>query len=365
MAKKTTDTTQQTQPVNQPNEVDQAISNYQIHGLSLQADLEKRKAEAEAAKAFREKQYTAAEEARKNGYSLVGALIEKRKPNYDVNKEKRMRNAAIVRSLGDALAAATQGFVAYGKKGAGVVLTPPPSNAMEGVNKINEMQQKYLQEHKAWEDLNLNWQQQKVQSDIEAANALALRAENDYKMSLADVKEMEGYKRANDETIRSLRTNALLGDKARRESLEDYEAQAKISKKYASSSGRGGGGGGSTPKPSSAEKSLGQYYYSRSPKMDANGNTVAWNSLSPAERKSYNDRASNDPRTVIAMGLMAAGYDSAQTDNILDIFEEISRDNGKNARDMYMDVMSTFQKGEKSLMDIIDQQIDTMRGFLE
>lgn len=351
-----------TQPVNQPNEVDQAIADYNMHGLTIQADLEKRKEEAEAAKAFREEQYKAAEEARKKGHSLVGAYIEKRKPKYDVDKEKRMRNAAIIRSLGDALAAATQGFHAYGKKGAGVVLTPPPSNAMEGVNKINEMQQKYLQEHKAWEDLNLNWQQQKAQSDIEAANALALRAENDYKMSLGDVKETEALLRANADTIRTLRTNAMLGEKERKDNIADYETKAKIDRKYAVGRGGGRSGGGGTS--SSEEKSLGQYYYNRNPRLDAEDKAIAWSSLSPAEKESYNRRASNDPRTVIAMGLMAAGYDGAQTDNILDAFEKTSRDNDKNALDMYMDVISTFQKGENSLMDIINAQIDTMRGFL-
>lgn len=177
-------------------------------------------------------------EAKANQMSVFSALVEKQKPVYDEKKEKRMRNRAMIQAFGDILAEASKGYFAYNKKGAGVVPKSTPSNALEEVNKISEMQKKYLDEKKAWDTLNMDWQAKKTQADIDAAEAL-LTKEEKYQDKIED--RIEKLRE------RGVKITDNIRDDARKEQMDrEHELWLRENKlgQYAPSKARSGGGGG-------------------------------------------------------------------------------------------------------------------------
>jgi hypothetical protein len=168
--------TTQTAP-EQPQEI---VSPYAMHMQelgSIGAQQEALQAKHDARQANINDLQKRLNEAKANQMSVFSALVDKQKPVYDEKKEKRMRNRAMIQAFGDILAEASKGYFAYNKKGAGVVPKSTPSNALEEVNKISEMQKKYLDEKKAWDTLNMDWQAKKAQADIDAAEALLAKEE--------------------------------------------------------------------------------------------------------------------------------------------------------------------------------------------
>lgn len=168
--------TTQTAP-EQPQEI---VSPYAMHIEelgSIGAQQEALQAKYDARQANINDMQKRINEAKANQMSVLSAFVEKQKPVYDEKKEKRMRNRAMIQAFGDVLAEASKGYFAYNKRGAGVVPKSTPSNALEEVNKISEMQKKYLDEKKAWDTLNMDWQAKKTQADIDAAEALLTKEE--------------------------------------------------------------------------------------------------------------------------------------------------------------------------------------------
>lgn len=172
-----------------------------------------------------------------------------------------MRNRAMIQAFGDILAEASKGYFAYNKKGAGVVPKSTPSNALEEVNKISEMQKKYLNDKKTWDNLNFEWQQKKSQADIDAAEAL-LAKEEKYQEKLEkrfDELRKRGVeitdKIIDQEVAKLIKIEDEERDNQNTIALHE-EMKAKKLGQYAPSKARsgGGGGGGSYAKQVAAQK---------------------------------------------------------------------------------------------------------------
>lgn len=295
----------------QPDPLAQATLGPRARLMSLAQELEVSKAREEEAKKETQQALENVRAARENKTSIFNSLVEKRKPKYDENKEKRMRNAATIQALGDVLAQATKGFVAYGKNGAGVVPTSVNSSAMEGVEKINEMQQKYLQERKAWEDLVIKWEQQKTEDDVAAAESLYALADNSYEKALSERKSIEEKILATEKGIQDIYTSEAL----RTKHAEDDMARKKEYDEWLHKQGYKKTGGGTrtpSPKPEKTDYTYGQLYHRILEDVD-NKESTAWGSLTKMEQDSMNSSGKNDPRTNFVTLLIQQGttYDDA------------------------------------------------------
>lgn len=111
-------------------------------------------------------------QAREEGKSVIGALLEKEKPVYDANKEKRLRNRAIVQSLGDMLSAVAMGAHAYGKKGAGYVPKPTEGGHLSSLSEADKMREEYRKRGEAWKTLNLGIKKSQAEADVAAEEKL-------------------------------------------------------------------------------------------------------------------------------------------------------------------------------------------------
>jgi hypothetical protein len=198
-------------------------------------------------------------EAKANKMSVLSALVEKQKPVYDEKKEKRMRNRAMIQAFGDVLSEASKGYFAYNKKGAGVVPKSTPSNALEEVNKISEMQKKYLNDKKTWDNLNFEWQQKKSQADIDAAEALLIKEEKYQEKLEKRIDELRKRgveitdKIIDQEIDKLIKIEDEERDNQNTIALHEEMKQKKLGQ-YAPSKARSGGGGGSYAKQVAAQK---------------------------------------------------------------------------------------------------------------
>ena len=315
-------------------------------------------------KAWQEKQNASADnlakmkadmdEARKNRTSLMGSIIEKQKPVYDENKERRLRGAATINSLGDMLSAAVRGYHAYGKGGAGVVTKAPMSSAMEEVNKINEMQQKYLNEHKAWENLDLKWKAQQADADIAAAEALYTqeKAVHDKIENKIDELRKQGVKITDDlrNKIADFYMDQHLAelDIEREKELALWKKQNGITS--SGGSGRrssGGGGGSNTIKQSDKAK-----YYER---VHGEG-TYKWTDLADEEKKQTNAKAEDDFATNVYAALVKEG---ANADDYIDKINALA-DFGYTAESLLED----FQGYAGTLAEFLDETYETIEYAL-
>ena len=139
---------------------------------------EKQKQEYVLAQQKTEQQREAVQKAIENGTSVLGGLLEKQKPQYDRQKEKRLRNTAIAQSIGDMLSAAARGAFAFGKKGMGYVPKVEGNSALKSIEAINEMQEEYRKRNEDWKTLTLQYKQAQAEAETEAAKQLLTAKES-------------------------------------------------------------------------------------------------------------------------------------------------------------------------------------------
>lgn len=349
-----------TKIMGQEEETPKKIKSYDDELDSLAGDIDRLQQAEDAAKAELDTLKANRDTARTNRTSVLGAIVEKQKPTYDEKREKRMRSAAIIRSLGDVLAAATQGFHAYGKKGAGVVLTPPPSNAMEGVNKISEMQKKYLEQRKAWEDLSLKWEEQKANDDYEAAEALVVQGEKDYEAAKAERKALAKRKQDIEDHLRDTEVKEAQRQKERKEDLEDYEKKAKISAKYTKRSG--GGGRSSKTKPTYDN---GRLLYELNPSYIGEDGEIkkSFDALSAGVQKSYEGAASNSDEVAVLNELINEGVEMSNAVALIKSLKETA------GEDYYKDVLEQLMEdyievyGGADMEQLIEDRIVVLQNW--
>lgn len=152
--------------------IEAAKEIYQDQYDSLGDQYAREQAEVEAQRAKYDAQAQKVSKAQEEGRSVVGALLEQQKPVYDENKDKRLRNRAIVQSLGDMLSAVAMGAHAYGKKGAGYVPKPTDGGHLTSLSEVDKMREEYLKRGEAWRTLNLNWKKAQADADLAAEQSL-------------------------------------------------------------------------------------------------------------------------------------------------------------------------------------------------
>ena len=125
-------------------------------------------------------------DAKENKQSVVKALMQEQKPVYDYDAEKREKNKATIKALGDVFSAITAGAHAYGKNGAGVVPTLAENSPLKEIEKINTMQEQYRKQNEAWKALDANWRAQEEEAKVKAAEAMATAAGKDLEAAIKD-----------------------------------------------------------------------------------------------------------------------------------------------------------------------------------
>lgn len=297
------------------------ISPYAMHMQELEsigAQQEALQAKADARQASIDELQRRINEAKAKQMSVFSAFVDSQKPKYDEKKEKRMRNRAMIMAFGDILAEASKGYFAYNKKGAGVVPKGTSSNALEEVNKISEMQKKYLEEKKAWDNLNMDWQAKRAQAEIDAAEAL-LTNEEKYQAKIEErieklrergIKITDGIRDAIAEQVMKEYNMAL-----EEESKRGHELWLRENRlgQYAPPKVRVG-----TPaaKEEKAEMDELVKIYGRLHGYGADGVTE-WGDLLPSEQKGYYEIAPNDAATVVCKQLLNEGLLMGDAENII------------------------------------------------
>lgn len=277
-----------------------------------------------------------------NRQSVIGNIVEARKPVYDEDKEKRARAAVTIQALGDVLAAATKGAIAYGKRGAGVVPVGTPSNAMEGVAKINEMQQKYLERKKAWDDLSFNWSMQQAQDAVDAEQALQTLADDRYKAAREDrraaAKQLQDWYGDMTKTISDT-------ERRRTEADEELEREKELLKwRYKNGYVSRGGGGGGSKKDPEKDYTLGQLYLRLNPK-NVNEKEMSWSQMTKMEQDALQEKASNDPSTLIYYNLLKEGVSDDAVKQYLEQLNNMLGDSFDSAMEGYLMDYEVFGAG--------------------
>lgn len=144
-------------------------------------------AEKDAAEARYKEAIDKLHNARANNRSAMYALLEEEKPTYDYDREKRERNKATIKALGDVLSAVTAGANAYGKNGAGVVPTLASNSPYKEIEKINTMQEEYRKRNEAWKALDVKMRADEENAKLSAAEALATASGKDLEDAMADL----------------------------------------------------------------------------------------------------------------------------------------------------------------------------------
>lgn len=144
-------------------------------------------AEKDAAEARYKEAIDKMHNARANNRSAMYALLEEQKPTYDYDREKRERNKATIKALGDVLSAVTAGANAYGKNGAGVVPTLASNSPYKEIEKINAMQEEYRKRNEAWKALDIKMRADEENAKLAAAEALATASGKSLEDAIADV----------------------------------------------------------------------------------------------------------------------------------------------------------------------------------
>lgn len=148
---------------------------------TAQAEEDARQKKYVAAQERTQRQREAVNEALQRGTSVWNSLLEKQKPVYDVDKEKRLRNRAIIQSLGDILATTAKGAVAFGRNGMGYVPKSADSGHFKSLEEINRLQDEYTKRKEAWRELVLKARTQQADNEVEAARTLLKAYEDDEK----------------------------------------------------------------------------------------------------------------------------------------------------------------------------------------
>lgn len=152
---------------------------YEVRLGQLRAEVE---AEEEAYKKQNEKYARSLEkvrDAKENHRSVIASIAEDNKPKYDENRAKKLRNIAIVQSLGDMLSAAARGYFAYRKGGAGVVPNVKTDSPFKPLDEINKMREEYLKRNEEWKELDDSLKIKQSEAEVAAEEALATKYEQD------------------------------------------------------------------------------------------------------------------------------------------------------------------------------------------
>lgn len=144
-------------------------------------------ASLEAANTQREK----VRKARDNGTSVIGAIWEERKPKYDEDKEKRLRQRAVIQSLGDMLSAAAVSVNAYGKRGMGYVPQMGDGSHLKSLEEINRMKEDYRKANEAWKEFEIKNKIANEEAKISAEEALLKSYEENAKENYKEAKDAE------------------------------------------------------------------------------------------------------------------------------------------------------------------------------
>ena len=110
--------------------------------------------------------------ARESKSNFLATLLEEQKPVRKEDEEKKLRNRAIIKGLGDLVGAIAAGAHAYGKRGMGYVPTLATSSPLKDIEKLNALQDEYLKRKEAWKNLDLKIRM----GDIDAESAEAQTA---------------------------------------------------------------------------------------------------------------------------------------------------------------------------------------------
>jgi hypothetical protein len=127
--------------------------------------------------------------AKENHRSVIASIAEDQKPKYDENRAKKLRNIAIVQSLGDMLSAAARGYFAYRKGGAGVVPNVKTDSPFKPLDEINKMREEYLKRNEEWKELDASLKIKQSEAEIAAEEALATKYEQDLKQRRTEVEK--------------------------------------------------------------------------------------------------------------------------------------------------------------------------------
>ena len=117
------------------------------------------------------------QKALSEGRSLFNAMIAKKEPVYDEGKEKRLRNRAVIQSLGDILSAVASGAIAFGGRGQGYVPTLPKDSALASLEEVNKMRKEYATAKKEWDEIDLGLKQKALEAQEAAHNKLSTAEE--------------------------------------------------------------------------------------------------------------------------------------------------------------------------------------------
>jgi hypothetical protein len=136
--------------------------------------------------------------ARENKSNFLATLLEEQKPVRKEDEEKKLRNRAIIKGLGDLVGAIAAGAHAYGKRGMGYVPTLATSSPLKDIEKLNALQEEYLKRKEAWKALDMKIRMGDV--DAEGAEAQAAYANA--------VERMKDAQKRYDDTVKDYNTAA-------------------------------------------------------------------------------------------------------------------------------------------------------------
>lgn len=213
-----------------PTGIAKAEQLYKGLGDSLGKQYEAELSAIQAQEAAVQEQKKKTDTAIENGTSLTLAMLEDRKPKYDEAKAKRLRNRAIVQSLGDMLSAVAMGAHAYGKKGAGYVPKMAESGHMQSLAEVDKMRDEYLKRGEEWKNLELNWK--KAQADAKIAAEEKLLTKEEEKLATAKSKA-ESTRKAHADLLNAW--NKMVADyyiDMDKEAVEDANAQKRDKQKH-------------------------------------------------------------------------------------------------------------------------------------
>lgn len=151
--------------------------------------------------------------------SFVANWFRQNEPKYDAEAEKRAKQAARIKAIGEALGLVASGFAAFGKNGMGYV-PKFESSALKDIEKINETREKYLAQREAWKEFDYKQRLASLQARTKAAEALKEAKDDDIdagEKTLARYKEMM-QKHQSDKEIATIK-----GEQAKEKQAQGHE----------------------------------------------------------------------------------------------------------------------------------------------
>lgn len=156
------------------------VSIYDSLGQSLAKEAETYQGALDAKKQRVEDAKAARDNAITNKTSVLNTIFEEYKPKYDEDKEKRLRQRAVIQSLGDMLSAAAVGVHAYGKRGMGYVPQMGEGSHLKSLEEINRMKEDYRKANEAWKEFEIKRKIADEDAKVSAADALLTVEKKDY-----------------------------------------------------------------------------------------------------------------------------------------------------------------------------------------